>query len=222
MNTIVRVLIEGDFACFSEVKTNRKSYPIITPSAARNIIQAICWKPAIRWEIHRVLLLNPIQYMTVKRNEVKGVIPLSKPSPVNVSDPSRRTQTVATILQNVAYVVEVEAVLTPKGLADGEQPQKFVAMLERRLKKGQHYSTPYLGLREFTANVSLANGQKPIDETRDLGEMFYDRFYPEDAKWKDDPQDKKWSDSKPFFFDARLVKGILTVPTREKLMGEYA
>jgi hypothetical protein len=95
-------------------------------------------------------------------------------------------------------------------------------MLERRLKKGQQFSTPYLGLREFTADVSMANGHKPLKHNLDIGYMFYDRFYPEDAKWMDNPEDDKWSECKSFFFPAQMIDGVIEVPSRKEVMGEYA
>lgn len=221
MGRTVKVKIEGDFACFSEVKSNRKSYPIITPSAARNIIQAIVWKPEVQWHVRRLTVLKPVRFMSINRNEVKMGVSLSNPKPINVED--HHTQVISTVLRDVAYVVEVEPMLTKKGVAAGFPPEKFAAMLERRLSKGQHFSVPYLGLREFSAMVSLASGdEQPIQETRDLGMMTFDRFYPEDADGRGDPSDPAWSKSKVFFYDAKMVDGVIDVPDRREVMGAYA
>ena len=221
----IRIDVRGDLACFTmpEWKAERLSYPLITPSAARNIVQAICWKPAIRWIVKRIKLLKPIQFLTLKTNEIKKPISISKPQPIDIADIGNlRTQRVSTVLKDVAYEVEVEAALSRKGIADGENVNKFYAMLERRLRKGQFYAAPYLGMRDFTAFVSPANGHQPVDVDMDLGYMFYDRFYPEDAKWKDNPDDPKWSQVKSFFFPAKVVSGVMAVPSREEIMGEYA
>lgn len=221
----VRLEIRSDFACFTmpEWKVERMSYPIPTPSAARNIVQAIFWRPAIQWQVLRIKLLNPIQYMSIKTNELVKKISLKKCTPVDITRMGKdRTQRMSVILRDAAFEIEVEPVLTPKGIRDKEHPQKFINMLLQRVKKGQHFSTPYMGIREHTAYVSLANGSKPVDVNMDLGQMFFDRYYADDRRWKTDPNNEKWAHNIPFFFPAQIVSGVLEVPSRKAVMGEYA
>lgn len=218
MNRTVKVKVEGEFACFSEVKANRKTYPVITPSAARNLVQAVFWKPEVQWEVRRISVLKPIRFITYMRNEVKVGVPISNPEPIDVSD--YHTQVVSTVLKDVAYVIEVSASLTEKGRASGQTIEKYLSILERRVIKGQHFSVPYLGLREFTAVVSLATGdEQPIAQTEDFHTMTFDRYYPEDAAGRGEGDE--WSKSRVFFYEARMVDGVIEVPSRRKVMKEY-
>jgi len=214
------LLLEGDYACFTmpEAKVERMSYPFITPSSARSVISAVFWRPAIRWVVRSIKILRPISYLNFRRNELKGKI--SGKNPVSIED--ARTQRISVILKNVSYEVDIEPILTPKGIADKEPLKKFTEMLKQRLKRGQHYSQPYLGCREFAAEVSLSDGQKPaLDINMDIL-MFYDRFYPEDAVFKKNLNDPKWKKTNNFFFQAKVKNGIVSVPSREEIMGVYA
>lgn len=136
-----------------QLKTERCSYPIITPSAARGLVEKILWKPEMTWKVSAIDVLAPIRYWTVMRNEVK-----SKQSPPGEDDhyivEKHRTQRYTTALRDVSYVIWVDAVVRP-GARCG--PKAYTEQLVRRLKRGQHTEQPWLGCREYTAQVSLAD-----------------------------------------------------------------
>lgn len=184
-----RVRVRGGLACFTrpEFKTERLTYEVLTPSAARGILEAILWKPAIRWEIRKICLLAPIRFIQVKRNEVK-----SRASVANalralrgstlvdyfVNDDRAQRNTVA--LRDVDYAVEAEFHMTSR-CGSNDNPRKFDEMFRRRLERGQYHMQPYLGCREFPAIVERYDGDpKPLmDLTLDLGYMLHDlRFGP--------------------------------------------
>lgn len=198
----------GPLACFTrpELKVERVSYPVMTPSAARGVLEAVLWKPAIRWRVERIRVLRPIAFVAFRRNEVnsKGVAPARRvideggAAPVLYADQDRaQRNTVA--LREVDYVVEARFELTDKaGAADNVR--KFEEMFQRRVANGQHFHQPYLGCREFAADiVSAVDAPQPCDDTRDLGLMLWDVRYHADG-------------NTPLFFDARLERGVLEVP----------
>jgi len=181
----VRLKISGEFACFSrpEAKVERMSYALPTPSAARNILDAICWKPEMRWIVTSIAVLKPIRYFSVRRNEVQ-----SKISPTSakrwMADPSAFEPLIAgagngtdgtprnsLILRDVAYIIEAYPhVLDSSG---ENMPQKYAAMLLRRVEKGQCFQRPSLGCREFAASFEPADGsERPEPVTEDLGRML--------------------------------------------------
>ncbi len=204
----VRLKISGDFACFTrpEAKVERVSYPLPTPSAARNILDAICWKPEMRWVVTGITLLKPIKYGSIRRNEVQ-----SKVSPGTVkrwmADPSQYQPLAAgagagtdgtprntLLLRDVAYVVEAYPLVFN---ASGDNtPQKYSAMLMRRAEKGQCHQQPSLGCREFAARFEPANGDPPHPVTEDLGRMLYDIVFRPEG-------------NRPIFFSARLENGVM-------------
>ncbi|MFQ5481893.1 MAG: type I-C CRISPR-associated protein Cas5c [Nitrospinaceae bacterium] len=200
----------GGHACFTrpEMKVERVSYDVMTPSAARGILEAILWKPAIRWVITRIDVLNPIRMETVRRNEVGSRI---SAGPVRTAMKRQagtlglfieddRQQRAATLLRDVAYLIHARFDLTRPGPDDSAG--KFLGMFERRATRGQCFHRPYLGCREFAAQFELAPKDKtppaPIEETRDLGWMLYDLDYADHYR--------------PRFFQARLKNGIVIVP----------
>ncbi len=212
----------GDYACFTrpELKVERVSYDVMTPSAARNIFQAIFWKPAINWIVKRIEVLSPIKWVSVKRNEVAA---LASKSGGGVYIEDKRQQKSGTFLKDVRYRIYAELDFIPVGkrqprerkskLSDTEEergfrvdenPAKYNAMFERRASKGQCFTTPYLGCREFSANFRLvSDGEElppPIPETRDLGIMLFDMDFT-DTK-----------NPMPMFFRAKLENGVLNVP----------
>ena len=173
-----KVEIRGDYALFSrpELKVERVSYEVITPSAARGILEAVMWKPAIRYRIDEIAVCSPIRFENIRRNEVAfkaaGMTPKAAAE--------ERQQRSAMVLRDVRYVVTAHFEMTDKaGALDNEG--KFTEMIRRRLEKGQNFHTPYLGAREFPAEVRLiADGEippEPIGETRPLGLMLYDIDY---------------------------------------------
>ena len=188
------MLIEvwGDYACFSraEMKTERVSYDIITPSAARGLVEAIYWHPGMKYHIDRIYLLNPVRFTNIRRNEVKSTLLYTS------ADIQQRA---ALVLQDVHYVIECHFTMTDKA-APGDNPGKFQDILRRRLNKGQCYHQPCFGCREFPANFREWPAGEPIPAlpvTQDLGFMLYDLDYA-------DPENIQ-----PQFFRAKLVDGVL-------------
>jgi CRISPR-associated protein Cas5d len=199
----------GPLACFTtpEFKTERASYPVMTPSAARGVLEAVLWKPAIRWRIERIRVLSPIKFTSIYRNEVKSKAgapsarALESGAAVEMEPyfaDEDRTQRNTLALKDVDYVIEARFFMTPKA-GPGDNVNKFVDMFSRRLVAGQHFHHPYLGCREFVADVAPAdNAPPPIDETRDLGTMLWDIAY--------------GARNIPIFFKARLERGVMIVP----------
>ncbi len=205
---IFKVRAFGDLACFTrpEMKVERVSYEVMTPSAARGVFEAILWKPAISWRIHEIAVLKPIQWTSFRRNEVKSKASLRTTDFCADEDRAQRN-TVG--LKNVDYVISASFEMTGKAGPD-DNVAKFSEMFQRRLKRGQHFHQPYLGCREFWAQVEEAPEQfVPIDAAveRPLGRMFYDYDY--------EPALKKNGIPKPLFFDARLKGGVLFVDAKK-------
>jgi CRISPR-associated protein Cas5d len=204
----LKLRARGPLACFTrpELKVERFSYPVMTPSAARGMIEAVLWKPAIAWRIERIKVLMEIKFTAFRRNEVssKAVRPSSAlianggPPPVLFVDEDRaQRNTVA--LSDVDYVIETHFVMTDKA-GPGDNINKFVDMFTRRVAKGQHFHQPYFGCREFAADVLPADDYpRPIGDTKDLGLMLWDiDFGPKS--------------NVPIFFPARLDQGVMEVP----------
>lgn len=207
----------GDYACFTrpELKVERVSYDVITPSAARAIFEAIFWKPAIRWEVTKIEVLNPIKWTTIRRNEVGAVASPKKPA---IYIEEKRQQKSSLLLKDVHYRIWAKLVFIPKhkrGKApftdndtehNDENPGKYNAMFERRASKGQCFNQPYLGTREFSASFRLVNNEEPmlepIKENRELGIMFYDIDYESDGQER-------------MFFRARMEEGVIIVPNKD-------
>ena len=211
----------GDYACFTrpELKVERVSYDVITPSAARAIFEAVFWKPAIRWQVTKIELLSPIKWASIRRNEVGAV---ASKNPIFIED--KRQQKSSLVLKDVRYRIWAKLVFTPtwkrketqNPLIDSEEsellrkdenPGKYNAMFERRASKGQCFNQPYLGTREFSASFRLVynvdNEPSPIAETRDLGLMLYD-------------MDFEHNETKPeaMFYRAKMVNGVIIVPPK--------
>lgn len=208
--------VTGDFACFTrpEMKVERVSYDVITPSAARAIFEAILWKPAIRWQVTRIEVLKPIKWITLRRNEV-GAIVSSRVVQTAMHRGSgdlgffiedERQQRAGLFLRDVSYRIHARLTLLP-GTGENNTLGKFLAMFERRASKGQCVNQPYLGCREFAAAFRLienpAAALAPITENRDLGWMLYDMHY-------GDPDSPS-----PRFFRAELKNGVLDVANAE-------
>jgi CRISPR-associated protein Cas5d len=205
----VRVRVSGEFACFTrpEAKVERFSYPVMTPSAARNILDAICWRPQMRWIVTRITVLKPIRFMSVLRNEVQ-----SKVSPVAIKKWMRDGSTFepllagagngtdgtprnTTLLRDVAYWIDAYPHVFD---ASGDNtPAKYLAMLERRVDKGQSFQRPYLGCREFAADFGPPREQdRPIPDSMEMGRMLYDIAFLPDG-------------NRAAFFEARLKDGVM-------------
>lgn len=205
----VKFRVSGRIACFTrpELKAERVSYSVMTPSAARGILEAVLWKPAIRWHVDRIKVLKPICWIAFRRNEVANRASAPSNEVINnggfapvliVEDERAQRNTVA--LRDVDYIVEAHFELT-KRAGPEENVRKFAEMFERRLERGQHFHQPYLGCREFIADVGPANGDvpPPIDHSQDLGLML----------WDIDFSGKR---NRPKFFQARLKNGVLEIP----------
>src|SRR5690242_1303620 len=141
----VKVLVSGDLACFTrpELSVERVSYDVMTPSAAVGILEAIHWKPAIRWVVDRIYVLKPIRWTSIKRNEVKNIASPRR-SRIDIEDSRNRIQRHTRLLRDVAYVIEAHLEMTDKAGADDNEG-KHLAMFNRRLEKGQHWQQPCLG-----------------------------------------------------------------------------
>jgi CRISPR-associated protein Cas5d len=201
-----KVRVFGPYACFTrpELKAERVSYEIITPSAARGVLEAILWKPAIRWRVERIHVLAPIRWDAVKRNEVGSKANLKSAYQAYCADEDRQQRNTL-LLRDVDYVVEAHFRMTERA-GPGDNLAKFVEMFERRLAKGQTFHSPYLGCREFAASVLPAPAQWAVPEAvrgdRDLGLMLNDLVFDEEGRKP--PQ--------PVFFEARLRDGVVEVP----------
>jgi len=207
----------GDLACFTrpEMKVERVSYDVITPSAARGILEAILWKPEMRWNIREIEVLKPIQWVNIRRNEVGKKIPMAGKTGVmsamktgkgtlGLFIETERQQRASLLLKKVAYIIHAEIELTAKA-QQGETTLKYQYMFKRRVKKGQCFHPPYFGCREFSANFADIDGsEKTLSEDRELGWMLYDLDY---------------SGKEPIaqFFKARMCNGKIQIPDRKSL-----
>lgn len=176
----------GEYGCFSrpEFKTERVSYDVITPSAARGLIESIMWHPGLNWVIDRIYVRAPIAFVNIRRNEVSAKISASNvrtamktQEPLYLSTQSNIQQRATMALTNVHYIIEAHFCLNDQA-ASGDNAGKFQEMIKRRLRKGQCYSQPYFGTREFAAHFSLCEAIPPCPEEllgeKDLGYMLYD------------------------------------------------
>ena len=201
------IRFQGSLACFTrpEFKTERVSYPVMTPSAARGAIEAVLWKPAIRWRVEQVHVLAPISFVSFRRNEVNSRVPTdSVKSAVKGADLTEyladedRAQRNTVALRDVDYVVDASFALTAAA-GPGDNVAKFIDMFDRRVAKGQAFHQPYLGCREFVADFGPADGPpRTIEDTVDLGIMLLDVDHDGDHQAR--------------FFEARLERGVLKVP----------
>ena len=213
----------GAYACFTrpELKVERVSYDVMTPSAARAIFESIFWKPAIRWQVTKIEVLNPIKWCNIRRNEVGAV---ASKNPVYIEE--KRQQKNSLLLQDVRYRIWAKLEFIPQWkrkesknpLIDGEEvellrkdenPGKYNAMFERRARKGQCFNQPYLGTREFSASFRLVDAENdvldnPIQESRDLGLMLYDMDFDKNVERPD-----------AMFYRAKMENGVIIVPHRD-------
>lgn len=208
--------VRGDFACFTrpEMKVERVSYDVITPSAARAIFEAILWKPAVRWRVRRIEVLRPIRWISLRRNEIGAVASTRSAleamragtGSLGLFVEQKRQQRASLFLRDVAYRLYASLEVGPCP-GEGNTLAKFMSMFERRAGIGQCFNQPYLGCREFAADFRLVDAERepsaPIEETRDLGWMLYDLDFADPAA------------PAPRFFRARLERGTVRVPAWE-------
>lgn len=210
----IMVLISGDRACFTrpEMKTERVSYDVITPSAARGILEAVYWKPAIAWKIDSIQVVNEIRFDTFRRNELASKLSYqnakaaySKNVPVYVDVMADRQQRATMYLKDVAYIVTAHFEMTARA-GESDTPEKHYNIALRRLRKGQCFNQPYLGCREFPATVSLVEDgtvesyYQDIDRF-DLGFMLYDIDFKNSME--------------PMFYRAVMKNGVIDTSRRE-------
>lgn len=208
----IRLKVWGRNACFTrpEMKVERVSYDVMTPSAARGVLEAILWKPAIVWRITQIDVINPIKWASVRRNEVGAVM---SPRSGGLIIEDERQQRAGLILRDVEYVIYAYFEMTDKaGTADNVI--KFEEMFQRRAENGQCFHRPYLGCREFSADfqpVFQDEQTQPLNESRDLGWMLYDISHDNSA---DLNGTHLCIDAcRPHFFRASLDGGKIFIPS---------
>lgn len=200
----VRVKVWGDGALFTrpEAKVERVSYPIMTPSAARGVLESIFWKPEFYYRIKAITALKPPKFHAIVRNEVQKKATINKKfmkQPQDEFAEEMRQLRHSLYLKDVAYLIEAEIVLLP---ATSHPIEKYESMFMRRVTKGQCFARPYLGTREFSAQFGPVDGNETlIDWTDELGPMFFDYRYP-----------KEGTVVIPYFFNAHVKKGCLQIP----------
>lgn len=204
----VSVKVWGDLACFTrpEMKVERVTYPVPTPSAARGILEAIFWKPEFSWRVQEIWVLRPIRYISILRNEVNSRISFTaaqrwvETAGAYFADEDRaQRHTVA--LRDVAYIIVAD--VHPRSGDPGDQA-KYRDQFRRRVQRGQCFHRPYLGTREFAADFGPPDGSEvPIDHTEALGTMLFDLVYESNGSGRAIPR----------FFEAQLVRGVVKVPS---------
>jgi CRISPR-associated protein Cas5d len=203
------VKVWGDFACFTrpEMKVERVTYPVMTPSAARGVLEAIFWKPEFTWQVEEIWVLKPIRYFSILRNEVN-----SRASERTASGWQRhgggfdatadRAQRHTLALREVAYILKAQIRLRQDVQDD---PAKYRDQFRRRVRDGRCFAIPYLGCREFSAAFAEVDGdERPIALTEDLGPMLLDVIYSQDRSGRGTPR----------FFNSGLESGVVRVPAR--------
>ena len=207
----VKVKVWGEYALFSrpEMKVERCSYDVITPSAARGILEAIYWHPGMKWVIDKIYVQKPVQFTSIRRNEVKSkissnnVLPVynGADKPLYISTKSDIVQRASLLLRDVSYVIEAHFEMTEKAV-ESDNPGKFKDIIMRRLKRGECYHTPYFGCREFPVNFCLCEGEKietAYSGEKDLGFMLYDMDFSD------------LDNIQPMFFRALMKDGVINL-----------
>lgn len=207
----IRLEAWGKYALFSrpETKTERMSYEMMTPSAARGLIEAVFWHPGMKWVVDSIFTANPIRFTNIRRNEVAAKILATdlksayggNPEPLFISAAKSIQQRAATVLTDVHYIIAAHFEMTGKA-APADTPDKFYAQTVERLKRGRTFMQPYFGCREFPAHVRLFEGELPAPHPElrgehDLGFMLHHLDY-------SDPENIR-----PVFFRAKLVDGLM-------------
>lgn len=211
----IKVEVWGDYACFTrpEFKTERVSYDVITPSAARGILDSIYWHPGMRYIIDSIQVCNPVQFINMRRNEVDAVVPAQTARNVMaggtaelyISAPNHIQQRASLLLRDVRYVITAHFEMT-KNASDRDNPKKFWEIIQRRIRKGQFYSQPCFGCKEFPAYFKEHAEEHPCHPAlrgdRDLGFMLWDMNY-------DNP-----ANITPLFYRPQMKDGLIIVPKR--------
>lgn len=210
----VKVRVWGDYACFTrpEMKVERVSYDVLTPSAARGILENIYWKPAVRWLVDKIMVIKPIKFDNIRRNEVKDKMSVSTSliekalkddsTVIYLDSNSNRAQRATMLLKDVEYIIEAHFELTDKaGATDTAEKHYNIAL--RRLRKGQCFSRPYLGCREFSAHFEIIEDHELVESNYygteiDLGWMLWDIDFNDNCK--------------PIFYRPKMINGEIEVP----------
>lgn len=214
----IRLRVFGNYALFSrpELKVERYSYDVMTPSAARGILDAIYYHPGLAWHIGRIIVESPIRFTNIRRNEVLRKVSAADllaaangaDEPIFIDRGEAIAQRAATILRDVSYVIEANFTVIPEKMGREDSADKFYAIFCNRARKGRFFHQPYLGCREFPAFFELITDEgrppEPISESRDLGIMLYDMDY-------------SGADITPMFFHAEMVQGVVDVAGKEIL-----
>lgn len=207
----VKVKVWGEYALFSrpEMKVERCSYDVITPSAARGILEAIYWHPGMKWVIDKIYVQKPVRFTSIRRNEVKSKISSNNvlsvyngaDKPLYISTKSDIVQRASLLLRDVSYVIEAHFEMTEKAV-ESDNPGKFKDIIMRRLKRRECYHTPYFGCREFPANFCLCEDEKietAYSGEKDLGFMLYDMDFSD------------LDNIQPMFFRALMKDGVINL-----------
>lgn len=216
----ITIRVQGRYALFTrpEMKVERVSYDVITPSAARGIIEAVYWKPAIRWVIDKIHVLREIEFTNIRRNEVSDKASVDNAlqvmkgaqKPLYIAATDSRQQRAAMVLKDVDYVIEAHFEKVEKEWGERDTEEGHYNIVQRRLRNGQHFHAPCLGTREFSAKVTLiedkgAIPKSPLTGKRDLGYMLYDLDF-------SNPRDIQ-----PMFFRAIMEDGLIVLPKPEEV-----
>lgn len=229
----IRLKVWADYACFTrpEMKVERVSYDVITPSAARGVLEAIYWKPQVKWIVERLHVLKPIHFTNLRRNEVSSkasalnarqVMTGKSKEPLSLFIEETRQQRAATILTDVAYAIEARFEL----LDHSDPVEKHYNVFKRRAERGQYFHHPYLGCREFPCDFEWIDGPIPESELtgeQDLGYILHDiEFRPTTAKTSDTVcgHTGERRDALPHFFRAKMIDGIINVPPLESALQD--
>jgi len=205
----LEVKVWGDFAAFvrSEMKVERVSYQVMTPSAARGILEAIFWRPQFIWWVEEIHILKPVRYYSIVRNEVNGRASERTATGWQINNgwydaTADRAQRHTLALRDVKYLIRAQIMLRP-GVTD--DVAKYRDQFRRRVRDGRCYATPYLGCREFSASFAEPDASdQPIDYDDEIGQMLLDLDYADDGSGRGIPR----------FFPASIVHGVLKVPSR--------
>ena len=233
----IKLEVWGEFAAFNrpEMKVERVSYDVMTPSSARGVLEAIYWKPEMRWVIDTIHVLEPIRFTHVRRNEISSVIPVAGARGVQAASrktsgdlridvTGHRQQRAAMILRDVRYGISAHVELADAESSKENSIAKHLEMFKRRASRGQYFHHPYLGCREFPAEFRLVDSFPPCPEElragpqpRDLGYMLRDIDFVEDAKGKiiESNRGRRVS-AQPTFFRAQMHDGIVSVPSKRE------
>ena len=216
----ITIRVRGPYALFTrpEMKVERVSYDVITPSAARGVIEAVYWKPAIQWVIDKIHVLREIEFTNIRRNEVSEKVSIDNAlqvmkganKPLYIAATEARQQRASLVLKDVDYMIEAHFDPVQAKWGERDSVEGHYNIILRRLRQGQHFHAPCLGVREFPARVELIEEksdilQSPLVGERDLGYMLYDLDF-------SNPRDIR-----PLFFRAKMQNGVITVPTWQEV-----